>query len=116
MLAFLKADPVEDEVVTLPPPDLRLRDTITLDDATLDRYVGQYELGPNTILTISKAEGTLIADLPGQGRFTFYPETETIFFMKEADVQITFVEDEQGNLSQIVVHMERTEMQGGRVP
>ncbi len=115
MLAFLKGDPVEDEVVTLPPPDLRLRNTITLDDATLERYVGQYDLGPNGILTITRSEGTLIADLPGQGRFTFYPETETIFFMKEADVQITFVEDEQGNISQIVVNMERTEMQGRRV-
>ncbi len=115
MLAFLKGEPVEDEVVTLPPPDLRLRNTITLDDATLERYVGQYELSPNVLMTVEKAEGTLSVTVPGQGTFTFYPETETVFFMKEADVQITFIEDDQGNVSEILMNLEESEMRAKRV-
>ena len=66
-------------------------------------------------MTIEKAEGTLSVAVPGQGIFTFYPETETIFFMKEADVQITFVEDDQGNVSEILVNQEETEMRAKRV-
>ncbi len=114
MLAFLKGEPSEDEIVTLPPPDLRLRNSITLDNATLEHYAGRYELAPDVLITIERAGGTLSVAVPGQGTATFYPETETVFFMKEADVQITFIEDEQGKVSEIVVNLEETEMRAAR--
>ena len=35
--------------------------------------------------------------------------------MKETDVQITFLEDDQGNVSEMVVNLEETEMRAKRV-
>lgn len=115
MLAFMKGEPGEDEVVTLPPPDLRSREAIALDDAVLDRYAGTYQLGPDLPVTIAKGDGVLVVTVPGQGTFTFYPETATTFFMREADVQITFVEDDQGAVVELLVNQEGSEMQARRV-
>ncbi len=35
--------------------------------------------------------------------------------MKEADVQITFIEDDQGNVSEILMNLEESEMRAKRV-
>ena len=114
MLAFLKGESLEDEIITLPPPDLGVRRTVKVEAAVLERYAGQYELAPDVLITIERAGGTLSVDVPGQGTLTFHPESETVFFMREADVQITFIEDAEGRVSEIVVNLEQTEMRAAR--
>ncbi len=115
MLSFLNGQPVDDETLTLPPPDLRLRQAITLDEATLDRYAGRYTLSPEVVITVTRAHDVLSVDMPGEGTFTFLPETEATFFMKEADIQITFISDAQGNVAEMLINLEKTEMQATRI-
>lgn len=115
MLAFLKGESLEDEVITLAPPDLSVRMVVEVEPAVLDRYAGRYELAPDMFITIERAGGTLSVDVPGQGVLTFFPESKTVFFMKEADVQITFIEDANGIVSEIVVNVEQTEMRAARI-
>jgi len=114
-LAFLKGGSLEDEVITLAPPDLSVRMVFEVEPAVLDRYAGRYELAPDVFVTIERAGGTLSVDVPGQGVLTFFPESKTVFFMKEADVQITFIEDANGIVSEIVVNVEQTEMRAARI-
>jgi hypothetical protein len=40
----------------------------------------------------------------GQGKTEIIPESETDFFVAIADVQVTFVKDDQGQVNQAVVH------------
>lgn len=80
------------------------RKAITLDPKVYDAYVGQYELAPGLIFTISKEENRLMAQLTGQPKFELFPESETKFFYIVVDAQITFVKDEAGKVTHLILH------------
>jgi hypothetical protein len=44
----------------------------------------------------------------GQPKAELYPTSATEFFLKVVDAQVTFVKDEQGRVTQLILH------QGGR--
>lgn len=77
---------------------------IQLDPARLDAYVGCYQLAPNFILTVTKAQNRLYAQATGQSQVELLAETETQFFITEVDAQITFVTDQQGRVTGLVLH------------
>lgn len=83
----------------LPPQ----RAAISVDPKVYDAYVGQYELAPNRILTITKEGNALFGQPTGQAKSELFPETEARFFVKGADVLLTFVRDEKGQASHLVV-------------
>lgn len=115
MLAFMKGEATTDERITLPPVELHAREAISLDEATLARYEGRYHLAPEVVITITKITDALSVNVPGEGTFTFYPETSTSFFMREANVQLGFITDEQDQVAEIIVNQEGTEMRAKRV-
>ncbi len=84
------------------------RKTITLPSATLDKYVGEYELAPNFIMTITNENGVLIAQATGQGKTELFAESENVFFPKVIEATFTFVKDAQGQVTGLVLR------QGGR--
>jgi hypothetical protein len=84
------------------------RKTITLSSATLDKYVGQYELAPNFIMTITNENGSLMAQATGQGKTELFAESENVFFPKVVEATFTFVKDAQGQVTGLVLR------QGGR--
>jgi hypothetical protein len=49
---------------------------ITLETKTLDRYVGQYQLGPNAIMTMSRDGDRFYTQLTGQPKFEVFAESE----------------------------------------
>lgn len=77
---------------------------IKVDPKIYDAYVGQYELGPGFIITITKEDGKLMGEAPGQPKLELFPESETKFFLKAANIQITFVKNEEGQTSGLVLH------------
>jgi CubicO group peptidase (beta-lactamase class C family) len=83
------------------------RNAITLPAATLNKYVGRYRLAqiePNLILTISNENGKLMGQPTGQPKAELFAESETNFFLKVADIQLTFIKDAQGKVTGVVVH------------
>ncbi|HEV2718466.1 MAG TPA: DUF3471 domain-containing protein, partial [Thermoanaerobaculia bacterium] len=64
-----------------------------IDPKLFDRYTGRYDLVPNVVVTITRDDAHLYAQLTGQPRFEIYPESERDFFYKVVDAQITFVEN-----------------------
>jgi CubicO group peptidase (beta-lactamase class C family) len=66
---------------------------ISLDSASLDNYIGTYQISPDVKILISKDGNQLNAQLSGQGMYDIYPESVTKFFYKLVDAQITFVFD-----------------------
>ena len=44
------------------------------------------------------------AQATGQNRFELFAETETDFFLKVVDAQITFVKDDKGQVTSLVLH------------
>jgi len=80
------------------------RKEIKLDPKVFDAYVGEYQLAPGFVFTISREGERYFSAVSGQGRFEIFAETETVFFLKVADAQITFAKDDKGQVTHLVLH------------
>jgi CubicO group peptidase (beta-lactamase class C family) len=74
-----------------------------VDSKLYEAYVGQYELDPNLILSVSKKGDRLYARATDQRQFEIFPESEITFFPQEFDAQITFIKDEMGRVTHLVL-------------
>ncbi len=80
------------------------RKEIKLDPKVFDAYVGEYQLAPGFVFTISREGERYFSAVSGQGRFEIFAETETVFFLKVVDAQITFAKDDKGQVTHLVLH------------
>lgn len=80
-----------------------------------DDYTGRYELRPNFIFAITREGDSLFVQPTGQGKSEIFPESETEFFSRIVDAQITFVRDELGNVTQLVLHQNGRDTPGRKI-
>jgi CubicO group peptidase (beta-lactamase class C family) len=78
------------------------RQEIALPVATLQRYVGVYQLAPQFTNTIRLTAGQLTAQLSGQPALPLFAESDRKFFLKAVDGQVEFVADDQGRVTHLV--------------
>lgn len=93
----------------------RFRQEVAVEPQVFDAYVGRYELRANSVITIFKEGGKLKARVTGQGEFQLYPESVTKYFLKDEDVQVTFVRDAQGAVTHLIVHEPTGDAQAKRL-
>lgn len=77
---------------------------VKVDPKVYDAYVGRYEVTPGFILTISNEGGRLMAEATGQPKVELFPESETKFFLKVVDAKVTFVKDDAGKVTHLILH------------
>lgn len=80
------------------------RKAIKLEAKLLDTYVGEYQLEPGFAIAISREGDQLFGQATGQGKFELFAETETDFFLKAVDAQLTFGKDDRGQVTNLVLH------------
>ncbi len=86
------------------PPTPAPRTEITVKPEIIRSYVGKYELAPKVLFDIRLQKEQLTAQLTGQQRLPVYAESQTKFFYKIVDAQITFVKDKHGKVTSLVLH------------
>jgi CubicO group peptidase (beta-lactamase class C family) len=91
------------------------RVAIAVDPAIFDAYAGHYQLGPDFMLTVSREGDRLMTQATGQQKFEVYPESETKFFAKAVDIQITFVK-EDGKVTHLILNQNGREQRAPRMP
>ena len=79
------------------------RKEIELSQNVLESYTGVYSLVPNFNINITVENGILTLQATGQGKIPFYPESETEFFCKLADIQISFVSGQDGKIDYLIL-------------
>lgn len=94
------------------PPSVR--QSVPLDEKTIDRYVGTYQLGL-AFVTIEKSAGQLKAQLTGQAAYRIYPESQTKFFWKVVDAQVTFDVDPAGKVTGLVLHQNGRDLKAAKM-
>ena len=97
----------------VPPP--REHKEITINAAMLDAYVGVYQLAPNFEISITKEGSSLFAQATAQPKFQIFPESESDFFFKVVDAQISFMKNPAGKVDQLVLHQGGANIPGSRV-
>ncbi len=80
------------------------RKEITVDAKLMDGYEGEYALAPGAVFTIRRDGDRLLAKLTGQPFLQIFPESETNFFYKVVDAQISFVKGDDGKTKALVLH------------
>lgn len=78
--------------------------TVSVPIEILDGYVGRYELQPGFVITIRRDGPSLLAQATAQPEFEIFAESETRFFYRVVDAQITFNPDETGKASSLTLH------------
>jgi len=67
-----------------------LRETVEVDPALYDDYVGRYRLDEDVVVTVTRQDDRLFVQLTGQPRLQVLPESGTRYFLRVVDTQITF--------------------------
>ncbi len=81
------------------------RSVAKIDYSIYDRYVGQYKFpGDQAAFTITRKGNQLFAQLTGQSTFEVFPESKTDFFYTVVDAQLTFVTNETGTATHLILH------------
>ena len=89
--------------------------TVDVDVKVLDGYVGDYQLAPNFILTVTRDGNRMITQATGQGKIEIFPESQTNFFTKVMEASITFETDDQGRATGLVLHQNGMDHEAKRV-
>jgi len=76
-----------------------------VDSATYDAYVGEYS-GKDTFAIAREGARLMVQVPPGQTVFEIVPESATQFFWKGREYYLTFVKDERGSVTHVVVRNE----------
>jgi hypothetical protein len=82
------------------------RRQITLPPEALLAYDGTFAGSPAVGVTLRVHGSQLFVQATGETEFEMFPETETEFFGRDIDAQITFVKDADGKVSSLLVHPE----------
>ena len=64
-----------------------------MDPAVLEKYTGEYELAPTFKIAVTHEGSHLYAQATGQPRCEIFARSDTEFFLKVVDAQITFSPD-----------------------
>jgi serine-type D-Ala-D-Ala carboxypeptidase/endopeptidase len=96
-------------------PVMRPHKEVKIDPKIFDGYVGAYQLRPGFILRVSRDGDHFITQATGQGQVEIFPESEKEFFAKVVDAQITFVTDEKGRATALILHQNGAEIRAERV-
>lgn len=98
-----RADPVPRGYA--PPVE---REEVAVDRAVLARYVGTYRLNDDLDIVVTLGDDGLLVTPTGQATLPVFAESETGFFLRAVNAQLTFTVDDDGEVTGLILH------QGGR--
>lgn len=81
-----------------------------MDPKIYDRYVGEYEVAPNVVFSVTREGDRLFIQTPDHEKAPVYLESQTDFFLTMADERIGFLVDGQGGVTGLVLRRGGAEM------
>lgn len=88
------------------------KEEIAIDPKILPEYIGEYELAPTFIITVTTKENKLFAQATGQPQFQVFPEAADTFFLKVVAAKLVFSRDDNGTVIDVTLHQGGQEMKG----
>ena len=88
---------------------------IKLDAKTLDQYVGEYQLVTGFSITIGHEGDQLTLQPTGQSKLELFAESEKDFFLKVTNAQVTFVKDDKGAVTHLILHQNGVDQRATKV-
>ena len=101
------------EKTDLPLPEKRRE--VEVSEDILKAHVGNYELMPGFVLSITLEDGQLMAQATGQSKNELFAESENVFFLKVVEASLEFVKDESGKSVALILRQGGQEIEGKRI-
>jgi CubicO group peptidase (beta-lactamase class C family) len=86
-----------------------------VDVNTLESYVGDYQLAPGFILTVSRSDNRLQVKATGQQELPVFAKSKNEFYYKVVEAQLTFTKNEDGKVESVTLHQGGRNMVGKKV-
>jgi CubicO group peptidase (beta-lactamase class C family) len=90
--------------MTLHAPRMQDVVEIKLDEAHSNPILGVYDAKPIGTMTISRDSGRLYTQLTGQPKLEMGAKSDTEFFLKQVNAQLTFIKDANGVVTGVILH------------
>ncbi len=88
--------------------------TTSISSKALDAIAGRYDYG-QAVMRVTIGDGRAYAQLSGQPRYEIFPKSETEFFWKIVDAQVTFVKDDSGKVVKAIHHQNGNTINAPRI-
>jgi CubicO group peptidase (beta-lactamase class C family) len=95
------------------PDYVKPKRTVHVDPGVLGPYVGQYELRPGFEFSVTRKEDSLLLQPAGQPAIELFPESDTRFFARAVNMEVTFVRGES-RVTQLIFRQNSREMPAKR--
>jgi len=115
VVSFVSDDRGKLDTWNLSEKKIEEKKSITVDEAILEKYVGQYELQPGFIITFTRDGNKLFTQATGQPKFEVFAESETKFFLKVVDANVEFVPDADGKVNKMILNQGGQTMEAKRI-
>jgi len=87
-----------------------------VDTSIYDDYVGRYDYGANDgILEVTREGERLFAQIAMQEKFEIFPRSETEFFFKIVNAQVTFMKNDQGEVKKVMLYQGGVKIEAPKV-
>jgi CubicO group peptidase (beta-lactamase class C family) len=86
-----------------------------VSEKVLNLYIGEYELQPKFIITVSTEGNKLFAQATGQPKFELFATSDTEWFLKAVDAKLEFIKDETGKVIKLVLNQGGQKMDGKKI-
>ena len=90
------------------------RTVVQVAPDVLEKYVGEYELAPDAVLTVTRDGAQLYGAYPGESRLPLLAESDTQFFPEGSSTRVTFERNADGRATQLVLHIGSREVEAKR--
>jgi hypothetical protein len=91
------------------------RKEVKVDPKVYDNLVGKYQLAPGAVFIVKRVGDKLMVQLTGQPFFEVFPQSETEYFYKVVDAQLTFVKGADARAGALVLHQNGIDQRAERV-
>ncbi|HKX32160.1 MAG TPA: serine hydrolase [Blastocatellia bacterium] len=82
----------------------RNRVVVQVDPKIYDAYVGKYQVASDFVFDVIRDGDRLMGAPVGAPKLQLLPESETKFFAREIDADVTFVKDEKGQVTGLILN------------
>ena len=93
-----------------------VRQAAKVDPRVYDAYVGEYELGPGLVFTVTRESDRLLTQTSGlPDKIELLPESEATFFYRGANGSVLFQKDTTGKVTHMVLKDQGQELRARRI-
>ena len=89
--------------------------TVSLGEEVLGSYVGVYRLAPTFAIAITREGPRLFAQATNQGRLELFATKRDEFVLRAVKASVTFVRDEAGKVTALVLHQNGVDQRAPKV-